>query len=57
MEHYAFTYLLEARHNVASNGADQGCDVIHETLWETILPRWLQPLSEVQVVDDALHLL
>lgn len=32
------SYLLEARHNVASNGADQGCNVIHEALWETVLP-------------------
>ncbi len=31
-------YLLEARHNVTSDGADQGCNVIHEALWETVLP-------------------
>lgn len=52
----AVTYLLETRHNVASDGADQGCNVIHEAFWETVLPGWLQAVREVQVVDDALHL-
>lgn len=48
--------LLEARHDVASDGADQRRDVVHEALGEAVLPGRLQPLGEVQVVDDALHL-
>lgn len=52
----SFTDLLEARHDVTSDGADQGRDVIHEALREAVLPGRLQPLSEIQVVDDALHL-
>lgn len=35
------SHLLETRHNVTRNGADQGCDVIHEAFGETILPGWL----------------
>lgn len=35
--HQAATNLLEARHDVASDGADQGRNVIHETFWETVL--------------------
>lgn len=49
-------YLLETRHNVASDGADQRCDVIHKTFREAVLPGRLQAIGEVQVVDDALHL-
>lgn len=38
---WVISYLLEARHNVSSNGADQGCNVIHEAFRETVLPGWL----------------
>lgn len=51
-----FSHLLETRHNVTRNGADQGRDVIHEALGETVLPGWLQAIGEVQVVNNALHL-
>lgn len=54
--HQAVTNLLEARHDVPGDGADQSCNVIHEALWETVLPGWLQALREVEVVDNALHL-
>lgn len=50
------TDLLEARHDVPSDGADQGRDVVHEAFREAVLPGRLQSLSEIQVVDDALHL-
>ena len=52
----AISYLLEARDNVPSDGADQSSDVVHEAFRETILPWRLQSLGKVQVVDDALHL-
>lgn len=32
------TDLLEARHDVTSNGADQGRDVIHKAFREAVLP-------------------
>lgn len=51
-----FSHLLETRNDVTRNGADQGCDVIHEAFGETVLPGWLQAISEVQVVNNALHL-
>lgn len=31
-------YLLEARHNVSSDSADQCCDVIHESFRKAVLP-------------------
>lgn len=51
-----FADLLEARHDVTGDGADQRRDIIHETLREAVLPGRLQSLGEIQVVDDALHL-
>lgn len=32
------SHLLETRHDVTRDGADQGCDVIHEAFRETIFP-------------------
>ena len=49
-------HLLVARDDVAGDGADQCSDVVHEALWEAVLPGRLQALGEVQVVNDALHL-
>lgn len=40
-QNWVIIYLLEARHNVTSDGADQSCDVVHEAFWETVLPGWL----------------
>lgn len=51
-----FSHLLETRHDVTRDGADQGRDVIHEALGEAVLPGWLQAIGEVQVVNNALHL-
>lgn len=34
----SWTDLLEARHDVTSDGADQGRDVIHEAFREAVLP-------------------
>lgn len=33
-----FIYLLETRHNVPSDGANQSCDVIHEAFRKSVLP-------------------
>lgn len=51
-----FSHLLETRYDVTRGGADQGCDVIHEAFREPVLPGGLQAISEVQVMNNALHL-
>ena len=50
------TDLLESGDDVTGNRADQGGDVIHEALGEAVLAGRLQPVGEVQVLDDALDL-
>lgn len=49
-------YLLEARHDVPGDGANQSCDVVHEALGKAVLSGRLQTVSEVQVVYYTFNL-